>query len=127
MKLFSLFTGAGGFDLGLEAAGFSVQGAVESDPFCRATLTRNRKWKLANKGDIFSYSPIELRKEFGFRKKEIDLISAGPPCQPFSKSSYWVNGSSLRMKDPRAKTIKASMDIIEEFLPTTFLWGHVSV
>ena len=125
MKLFSLFTGAGGFDLGLEAAGFSVQGSVESDSYCRSTLKSNKKWKLASKGDIFSYSPVELLKEFGLRKSEVDLISAGPPCQPFSKASYWVNGSSLGMKDPRALTIKASMDVIEDFLPMTFLLENV--
>jgi DNA (cytosine-5)-methyltransferase 1 len=126
MKLFSLFTGAGGFDLGLEAAGFKVQGTVESDPWCRATLKSNRKWKLASKEDIFSYTAVELRKEFGLRKREVDLISAGPPCQPFSKASYWVNGSSLGMKDPRAATIKGTLSIIEEFLPMTFLLENVS-
>jgi DNA (cytosine-5)-methyltransferase 1 len=126
MKLFSLFTGAGGLDLGLEKAGFSIHGAVEEDIICRSTLTHNRNWKLANKGDIHSYSPKELRREFSLLKGEIDLISAGPPCQPFSKSSYWFNGSSLRMKDPRAHTIRICMDTIEEFLPKSFLIENVT-
>jgi DNA (cytosine-5)-methyltransferase 1 len=126
MKLISLFTGAGGLDLGLETAGFSIHGAIELDAISRSTLVRNRHWKLASKNDIFSYTPDELRREFGFRRKEVELISAGPPCQPFSKAGYWVNGSSLRMKDPRAQTIKASMDIIEEFLPMVFLLENVT-
>ena len=49
----SLFTGAGGLDLGLEAAGFKPVLCVEVDEDSRATLKQNRPgWRLANPGDI---------------------------------------------------------------------------
>ena len=86
MKVLSLFTGAGGFDLGLEAAGFHIVGAVEQDQSCRQTLTLNRpNWPLAKKGDIHAYSSKALRKEFGIRRRSLELLTAGPPCQPFQR------------------------------------------
>ena len=40
---FSLFTGAGGLDIGLEKAGFEVRACVEIDDDCRRTLQANTK------------------------------------------------------------------------------------
>ena len=54
----SLFTGAGGLDLGLEAAGFEPVLCVEVDEDSRATLKRNRPgWRLADPGDIHLLEP----------------------------------------------------------------------
>ncbi len=126
LTVLSLFTGAGGFDLGLEAAGFQIVGAVEADNDCRRTLTLNRPaWPIAKKRDIHSYSPIELAKEFSLSPRRLTLLSAGPPCQPFSKSGYWKHGDSKRMADPRAKTLHALFDIIEHLLPRVVLIENV--
>ncbi|HZP40056.1 MAG TPA: DNA cytosine methyltransferase, partial [Candidatus Binatia bacterium] len=52
-SVLSLFTGAGGMDLGLEAAGFQPVLCVEMDEDSRATLKKNRPgWRLAKPGDI---------------------------------------------------------------------------
>jgi hypothetical protein len=86
----SLFTGAGGLDLGLEAAGFEARLCVEIDDDARATLGRNRpKWKLATPGDIHEHTPSDLLALAGLKPGEVDLLAGGPPCQPFSKSGYW--------------------------------------
>ncbi|MDQ2798979.1 MAG: DNA cytosine methyltransferase, partial [Armatimonadota bacterium] len=46
-KVISLFSGAGGMDIGLEMAGFSTATCVEIDSHCRETLRHNRPdWKL---------------------------------------------------------------------------------
>ena len=45
-KVVSLFTGAGGLDLGLEAAGFETAVAVEMDKWACRTIRANRKWPL---------------------------------------------------------------------------------
>jgi DNA (cytosine-5)-methyltransferase 1 len=122
----SLYTGAGGLDLGLEAAGFSVRLCVEDDRACQATLKVNRpKWKLAEPADVFKLDPKEMMQQAGIRRRELDLLAGGPPCQPFSKASYWRRGDSLRLRDPRAKTLNAYTKIVETLLPKVILLENV--
>ena len=122
----SLFTGAGGLDLGLEAAGFSLRLCVENDSDCRETLRVNRpKWRLAEPGDIHRLKPRDLRSQAQVAKKEVALLAAGPPCQPFSKSGFWRNGDSSRLADPRAETLQKTMDVIASLLPKVVLIENV--
>src|SRR4051812_17634258 len=103
--LVSLFTGAGGLDLGLEAAGFKPALCVESDEDARQTLSRNRPdWCLSNPGDIHALRAGDLLEQASLKRREAALLIGGPPCQPFSKSSYWTNGDAPRLADPRSKT-----------------------
>ena len=122
----SLFTGAGGLDIGLEKAGFSARLCVEVDEVARATLKNNRpKWKLAEPGDVHDLSPQVALEQAGLNPGELALLAGGPPCQPFSKSSYWVTGDSGRMKDPRSGTLKAYLELVEYALPATILLENV--
>lgn len=127
LKSISLFTGAGGLDLGLEAAGFDVSLCVEIDEGCRATLKQNRpNWKLAEPGDITALKPQEIMEQAGISKSgELTLLAGGPPCQPFSKSGYWVNGDAKRLADPRSKTLRSFLKIIETALPEIVLLENV--
>ncbi len=126
MKVLSLFTGAGGLDLGLEAAGFRNSGCVEFDDDSKETLRRNRpEWKLAEPGDIFAHRPNELLDMFGLAQGDISVVSGGPPCQPWSKSSYWFNGGPMRLEDPRAATLQAYLNVVEAALPDTVLLENV--
>ena len=60
----SLFTGAGGLELGLEAAGFEPVLCVEIDEDSRATLKRNRPgWRLSEPGDIHQIEPNEILRQ----------------------------------------------------------------
>jgi DNA (cytosine-5)-methyltransferase 1 len=86
-KLISLYTGAGGLDLGFEAAGFETAVAVEIDPEAVATLRYNREWPVIDR-DIHSVSSQELLDTASLREGEADALIGGPPCQPFSKSGY---------------------------------------
>lgn len=126
LKLISLFSGAGGLDLGLEEAGFEVRLCVENEKNCIQTLNLNRPgWRVADPPDVFKLSPSEMMRQAGLKKGELDLLAGGPPCQPFSKASYWRNGDSLRLRDPRARTLDSYMQIVEELLPKVILLENV--
>jgi len=78
-KVVSLFAGIGGFDLGLERAGFEVVRQVEIDRYCLRIL--NRHWPDVPKGkDIRKEEPETYAERYG----TIDLICGGFPCQDLS-------------------------------------------
>lgn len=126
LSLLSLFTGAGGLDVGLEAAGFRTVLCVENDADCRMTLKYNRPhWRLADPGDIHECEPAQLLRQAGLKPRQLTLLAGGPPCQPFSKSMYWSTGDAPRLRDPRARTLNAYLDVVEEALPQILLLENV--
>lgn len=124
LRSVSLFTGAGGLDFGCEAAGFETCVAVEFDPNCCATLRANRPWPVLEK-DIHEATSWEILDTGGVRLGEVDLLTGGPPCQPFSKSAYWASGDTRRLDDPRASTLSAYMRVVSDLLPKVFLLENV--
>jgi len=126
-KVISLFSGIGGLDLGFEAAGFSVGIAVEKDAHCKEILRRNQpKWRISKTGDIAELSSRDLLRHAGLRKREAALLVGGPPCQPFSKSRLWVNGSTPGLKDARAATIDEFFRVLNDTLPRAVVLENVS-
>lgn len=75
-SIVSLFTGAGGLDLGFERAGCDVLVAVDNDPEACKTLRHNRADWPVFEGDIRDFDPSPY--------EGADLVIGGPPCQGFS-------------------------------------------
>ncbi|WP_375757426.1 DNA cytosine methyltransferase [Corallococcus exercitus] len=124
-SVISLFTGAGGLDYGLEAAGFTTRVAVELDADCCETLKQNRpEWRVLDTS-IFELTPEDVLKVGRLKAEEVDLLVGGPPCQPFSKAGFWVNGDAPRLADARADTLNAFMDMVEGTLPRVVLLENV--
>jgi len=123
-KVISLYTGAGGLDLGFEAAGFEVACAVEMDDEAVETLRRNRDWPVIHR-DIHQVPSREILAEGHIEVGEVDALIGGPPCQPFSKSGYWANGDTMRLDDPRAGTMAAYLRVLRDTLPKTFFLENV--
>jgi DNA (cytosine-5)-methyltransferase 1 len=113
MKAISLYTGAGGLDLGFEAAGFKTRVAVEMDPTCVATLRANRKWKVIDH-NIHEVTSEDILRLSRLAPGEADILVGGPPCQPFSKSAYWVTGDTRRLNDPRASTLEEFLRVVHD-------------
>lgn len=122
----SLFSGAGGMDLGLEAAGFDTLGAVEVGAVQRETLARNRAWKLLGDGDINGLATWLRPDDLGLRSGELDLIAGGPPCQPFSMAAQWARDGRRGLLDSRAVTVISTMRLVERFLPRAVLMENVA-
>jgi DNA (cytosine-5)-methyltransferase 1 len=85
----SLFSGAGGIDIGVTKAGFEVLACVEIDPYACETLRANISQKRGKtkviEADIKKIDPAELISELGLKPGELDLLVGGPPCQSFSQ------------------------------------------
>ena len=124
LSVISLFSGAGGLDYGLEAAGFETAVCLEMDKHCCNTLRANRSWPVLE-GKIEDYTTKEILKAASLKVGEATLLVGGPPCQPFSKSGYWRTGDSMRLSDPRAKTLEEYMRVLEEARPRAFIIENV--
>lgn len=75
MRVGSLFSGIGGFDLGLERAGMRVEWQVENNDYCREVLKKH--WP--NVPCHYDITVIDWRF-----MQPVDVLCGGPPCQPFS-------------------------------------------
>ena len=80
MKVLDLFSGIGGFSLGLEAAGFETAAFCEYDQEAQKVLRKN--WpNVPIFSDVRTLTKQELQDN-GIQN--IGLICGGYPCQPFS-------------------------------------------
>lgn len=85
MRSVELFAGAGGMALGVARAGFQHQGIVEYDQWCCETINHNRSHGASPIADWPAVTPTDVKHvRFHEYPASIDLVSGGPPCQPFS-------------------------------------------
>jgi DNA (cytosine-5)-methyltransferase 1 len=124
--MLSLFTGAGGLDIGLEAAGFRSALCVEIDQNARETIRKNSpKWTLSEPGDIHDLRPEEILEQSDSASGQIALLAGGPPCQPFSKSANWTSEGVRGLNDPRAATLVGYLKVVATSLPQVLLLENV--
>lgn len=115
----STFTGLGGLDLGLEAAGFSTLACVEWDEAARRSIKANRgdAWNLLPEGDISAVAASLVPPDLGLETGELDLLSGAPPCQPYSKAGQWAAGARSGLVDPRGQYLNDYIELVRRFLP----------
>jgi DNA (cytosine-5)-methyltransferase 1 len=95
LRSLELFVGAGGLALGVARAGFHSLAVVDSDKRSCETLRSN---KLNSVAHVRDWEILEADiSRFDFSKyAEIDLLSGGPPCQPFSQGGKRDGRSDAR-------------------------------
>ncbi len=123
----SLFSGAGGLDLGVEAAGFQTAAAVEIDLDAADTMEKNFRGLASPviRHDILEVSTRELLRAAGLRGRERpDLLVGGPPCTPFSKSGFWLDWKRAGL-DPNASLLQVYTRILAEARPRAFIFENV--
>ena len=119
-KAISLFSGAGGIDYGLEAAGFETAVAVECDHDCCETLRSNRHWPVIEQDA--SVVPTNAMLERGRLKKgEADLLVASLRQQRFFNAGDPSRGASANGDESRTQALAAVMRVLEEAMPRAFL------
>jgi DNA (cytosine-5)-methyltransferase 1 len=114
-----LFAGAGGLVLGTELAGFQAVTAVERDKWACETLRENkaRGYPLVKN---LTVSECDVRHfEFNDVPDDLDLVSGGPPCQPFS-----IGGSGRGFNDDR-DMFSAFADVVAKTKPKAFIIENV--
>ena len=116
----SLFSGAMGLDLGLEAAGIATALCIEIDKASCKTVRANRPQLPLLEGDIRGISAEQALATAGLHKDAVFLICGGPPCQSFSTA-----GRRQSIGDPRGSLFRDFVRFIEEIRPPYFLMENV--
>jgi DNA (cytosine-5)-methyltransferase 1 len=124
MKSISLFSGAGGMDIGIRQAGFDVIAEIEFDEHCVATLRaaveRDKTKTKVFHADIKTIDPDKLMSELGIESGELDLLFGGPPCQSFS-----LAGKQLGLSDKRGPLLFEIIRFAEKIQPRVILLEQV--
>jgi DNA (cytosine-5)-methyltransferase 1 len=113
MKVVSLFTGAGGLDLGFEKAGFDVIWANEYDKDIWDTYEKNFPNTKLDRRSITNISSDEI--------PDCDGIIGGPPCQSWSEA-----GAQRGISDHRGQLFFEFIRILKSKKPLFFLAENVS-
>lgn len=119
MRSIELFAGAGGLGIGLHQAGFKPVQVVEWDGYCCDTIRKNKEignsaiasWPLTH-GDI---KAVDFKRFSG----KVDLVSGGPPCQPFSL------GGKHQAYDDSRDMFPQAIRAVRETQPKAFVFENV--
>ena len=111
MRVLDLFSGIGGFSLGLERAGMQTVAFCETDPFCCKVLAKH--WP-----DIPIHNDIRTLDGRQYRGT-VELVCGGFPCQPFSVAGKRTGTSDDRSLWPEM------FRIIREVQPTWVIGENV--
>ena len=127
IEAISLFSGAGGLDIGSIQAGVDVKLSTDIDHDCIETLKAN---KNIHKGAILEANLHDISSDDLFKIADLStdkfIVIGGAPCQPFSKNGYWVGNKSRRgINDPRAKLVNEFLRVVLELKPSGFLFENV--
>lgn len=110
-KIVSLFSGAGGLDLGFKGVGFTISVAIDAADAAIRTHRRNFPRTKAVVADLTKLRPqgvLDHVKERLAPGQRIAVIG-GPPCQGFSRAN-----TGARSNDPRNRLPKLYLEIVEE-------------
>ncbi len=119
-KIISLFSGAGGLDIGFERAGFKVAVAIEVDTACCETLRANKPLLPIINKSITDVSGEEILNTAGLEVGEAALVIGGPPCQSFS-----LAGLRKGLDDERGKLLFEFVRVVREIIPKGFVLENV--
>lgn len=124
LTAFSIFSGAGGMDIGVMQAGFEILACIELDHNCCDTLRENIKRENREtkvyEGDIRTFSPKSIMNDLSIKEGHVDLLFGGPPCQAFSQI-----GKQLSLQDDRGMLLYQVLRYAEALKPHAIMMEQV--
>jgi len=122
LKELSLFSGAGGGLIGTSLhLGIETIGMVEYNEYCQKVLIQRQKDELLHKcpifGDIRTFNSEGYAKAY---KGMVDIITGGPPCQPFASSGL------RQAEDDERDMWPATQETVRIIQPRFFFFENVS-
>ncbi|MBU0592367.1 MAG: DNA cytosine methyltransferase [Gammaproteobacteria bacterium] len=109
----SLFSGAGGMDVGFERAGFTILAGNELDTYACKTYRLNHPKSKLHEGDINEH----MDRLAAYRN--VDVVFGGPPCQGFSVAG------KMNPNDPRSKLVFSFAKVVAALRPRVFVMENV--
>ncbi len=119
----SLFSGAMGLDLGLQAAGLNIAVSQDFDKWCVETIRKNGH--VAVEGDIRELIDNDPTCDFlltaaKLRRDDVFAVVGGPPCQSFSTA-----GKRKGVEDVRGKLYEQFLHVVTTLQPRFFVMENV--
>lgn len=126
LSCISLFSGCGGLDIGVEAAGFRVAVATDIEKTCAATYAMNFPNTPFVVGSIGKIETRSLLAASGLQRGQVDLLVGGPPCPAFSKSRFYRTEKPRALDDPvAAETVGGYLRVLADVRPKAFMLENV--
>lgn len=132
----SLFSGAGGLDLGVSRAAepalvnddspdlYDIRLATDYAPEALETLARNSPQTKTLTGDLREIQAVDILRAASLSKGEAGLVIGGPPCTPFSKSGFWL-AEKRESRDSNASLLDDYVRVVNEVKPEGFILENV--
>lgn len=129
----SLFSGGGGFDLGVARAGFRTRVTVDYEHYACETQRANKALRKEVapghlyldgceilEGDVRTFDSDAILKAARLRKGEADLLIGGPPCVTFS-----VAGKRMGLQHDMGLLYKEFVRVLRDAQPASFIFENV--
>jgi DNA (cytosine-5)-methyltransferase 1 len=119
VRCIELFGGAGGLSMGIDSVGFQTETFIEYDRESCITLRHN---KSENVMPISAWDIVEADVrdiDYSIYAGDLDLLSGGPPCQPFSLGGK--HGAYNDSRDMFPEAVRA----VRELRPKAFIIENV--
>ncbi len=115
----SLFSGAGGFDLGFKNMGFKTIFATDNWSISKDAFDLNSLSNTFHLGDI---RELSFKKEI---KDQVDVVIGGPPCPAFSKSRFYLKDKERSLSDSEGRLLFEYLRCLKELKPKVFVFENV--
>lgn len=121
-SVISLFSGAGGLDIGFHRAGFHTLFASDHWEVACETLRRNEMADEVFCADVRELDFAAVKEQCG----DIDCVIGGPPCPPYSQTRHYLVGKENGLQDKRAGfAVPEYFRAIELLRPKVFFFENV--